>query len=244
LLTTARVFGSSASATGPWEEWGSLIGDNLDTTIGYWGGGWVPPRTYKYTWFGGPKSAQWIKFEMANASGWLLVTELDVRGGPFTRWGNISTNDTTVIEGNRTYSWAGSPQSARYVTVELEPLSTWNWLGVSEIGVFAQQPPTVSPKIWSMKPGTTKLFTATGGAPIGGTHYIWSSSSTAVGFFPDTTVGLFTAAGVGSATITVTDADGLFDTAVVTVAPTSAPIVIEPDSMVIYQRRMIPELTE
>lgn len=241
LITTARVYGSS-DTTGPWNLWGDLTA-NPDTT-NYWAPNWKPPQTFKYTWFGGPKTARYVKFEMDNAGEWLLVTELDIRGGPFTRWGNISAADTTVTEGNRTYSWTGSPQSARYVTVEVEPIGTWDILALSEIGVYASQPPTISPKIWAMKPNTNKLFTATGGAPIGGTHYIWSSNSTAVGYFADTTVGLFTAVGIGSATITVTDADGLFDTAVVTVAPTSAPMAIEPEATIIYQRKLMPELME
>jgi len=91
----------------------------------------------------------------------------------------------------------------------------------------------VSPVSKTLSIGGTQIFGATGGVP----PFTWTSSDTAVASI-DSSSGLLTALSVGNTTVTATDSILGTGTAEVTVIPTSALILPEPQSVII--QRMIP----
>jgi hypothetical protein len=97
----------------------------------------------------------------------------------------------------------------------------------------------VTPSPLNISLGNTQIFGANGGtAP-----YTWMSSDTAVGSI-DANSGLFTALSIGSTTITATDDDGFTATAIANVVSTRAPIMVEPQSVIIQRSIQFGELYE
>ncbi|MDI6782473.1 MAG: Ig-like domain-containing protein, partial [bacterium] len=107
--------------------------------------------------------------------------------------------------------------------------------------VFKDLPPVVAvtPSSLNISLGKTQIFGANGGtAP-----YTWTSSDTTVGTI-DSGSGLFTALSLGITTITATDADGYAANATAVVIATNAPMMVEPQSVIIQRKVWFGELYE
>ncbi|MDI6783611.1 MAG: hypothetical protein QME64_05885 [bacterium] len=111
----------------------------------------------------------------------------------------------------------------------------------------AMPPPIVMPSVASVNPGQNKSFSATGGVPfLNGIneYYIWSSSDTTIGYFADSTNGIFNAVDTGSVTLTAIDEVGGIGNATVLVTPTQAGLVTEVEPVYIHQTKRLWEIME
>lgn len=79
----------------------------------------------------------------------------------------------------------------------------------------------------------TAPLTCAGAAP-----FSWQSSDTTIGSIDDTTTGVLTANGIGTITVTATDANGFTGTATVQILSTNAPIAPETPTVYIHRSEL------
>jgi hypothetical protein len=157
----------------------------------------------------------------------------------------------TVTNSNLTWTYlaatATPPVGAKYArfilwnaSTAIQPLGSDPVSWYDDV-VFKDITPVVSvtPSSANISINITQIYGANGGtAP-----YTWTSSDTTVGEI-DAHTGLFNAISVGTTTITATDDDGFTGTATATVIATNAPIMSEPQSVIILRSIQFGELYE